>query len=89
MRIAIHTDSAHEHPHLHHHILWAVFAMIVFMFLFVRGVAGEAMTTTSGTMPALDAVQDSGRVSVVGTVRIYRVGDFERDYLSYREWDFR
>ena len=29
MRIAIHTDSIHEHPQLHHHILWAVFAMIV------------------------------------------------------------
>ena len=43
VRIAIHTDSTHEHPHLHHHILWAVFAMIVFMFLFVRGVAGAAM----------------------------------------------
>jgi len=41
VRIAIHTDSAHEHPHLHHHILWAVFAMIVFMFLFARAVAGE------------------------------------------------
>jgi len=136
VRIAIHTESAHEHPHLHHHILWAVFAMIVFMFLFVRGVAGEAMTTTSGTiaaapeqflgsvvdlpdaevrharsvqvftlaenwrslsadiavvvpMPALDAVQDSERVSVVGTVRIYRVADFERDYLWYRESDFK
>jgi len=57
VRIAIHTDSTHEHPHLHHHVLWAVFAMIVFMFLFVRGVAGEA-------------VRDSEHVSVVGTVQI-------------------
>ena len=67
MRIAIHTDSAHEHPHLHHHILWAVFAMIVFVFLFVRAVAGEAMTTTSGTIAAAP----------------------ERDYLWYRESDFK
>ena len=35
------------------------------------------------------AVQDSDRVSVVGTVRIYRVADFERDYLWYRESDFK
>jgi hypothetical protein len=39
--------------------------------------------------PALDAVQDSDTVSVVGTVRIYRVADFERDYLWYREGDFK
>ncbi len=136
MRIAIHSHSLHEHPHLHHHILWAVFVFIVLLLLFSRGVTGEAMVTTSGTIaaapesflgqqvdlpnaevrhsksvqvftlaenerslssditvivptPALDAVQDSERVSVRGTVRIYKVADFERDYLWYREADFR
>jgi hypothetical protein len=43
VRIAIHTDSTHEHPHLHHHILWALLALIVFVLLFSRGVAGAAM----------------------------------------------
>jgi hypothetical protein len=136
MRIAIHSQSTHEHPQLHHHILWAVFALIVLLLLFSKGVAGEAMITTSGTIaaapehflgqqvdlpdaevrhsksvqvftlaenerslssdiavivptPALDAVQDSERVSVTGTVRIYKVAEFERDYLWYREADFK
>jgi hypothetical protein len=137
VRIAIHTDSTHGHPHLRHHILWAAVVTLLFLLLlFSRSVAGEAMVTTSGTiaaapehflgqvvdlpnaevrhsrsvqvftlaedersissdiavvvpMPALDAVQDSERVSVVGTVRIYRVADFERDYLWYRESDFK
>jgi hypothetical protein len=136
VRIAIHTHSTHEHAHLHHHILWAMFALILFLLLFSRSVAGETKVTTSGTIaaapeqflgqvvdlpdaevrhaksvqvftlaenarslssditvvvptPALDAVQDSERVSVVGTVRIYRVADFERDYLWYRESDFK
>jgi hypothetical protein len=39
--------------------------------------------------PALDAVQDDEQVSVAGTVRVYRVADFERDYLWYREADFK
>ena len=136
MRIAIHSHATHEHPHLHHHILWAVIALIVLLLFFTRSVTGEAMVTTSGTIaaapehflgqqvdlpdaevrhsksvqvftlaenarslssdiavmvptPALDAVQDSERVSVTGTVRIYKVADFERDYLWYREADFK
>jgi hypothetical protein len=136
MRIAIHSSSTHEHPHLHHHILWALFALIVLLLFFTRSVTGEAMVTTSGTIaatpevflgqqvdlpdaevrhsksvqvftlaenersltsdiavvvptPALDAVHDSERVSVTGTVRIYRVSDFEREYLWYREADFK
>ena len=136
MRIAIHTESTHGHPHLHHHILWAIFALIVLLFLSTRSLAGDALVTTSGTIaaapeqflgrqvdlpdaevrhsksvqvftlaenarslssditvvvptPALDAVQESERVSVTGTVRIYRVADFERDYLWYREADFK
>ena len=48
MRIAIHTHTTHEHPHLHHHILWAVLAIIVFLFLFSRGVAGKTVTATDG-----------------------------------------
>jgi len=40
MRIAIHTDSIHEHPHLHHHILLAVLLLMVFLMLFSRTVAG-------------------------------------------------
>jgi hypothetical protein len=39
--------------------------------------------------PALDAVQDNEEVSVEGTVRVYNVADFERDYLWYREADFK
>ena len=37
----------------------------------------------------MDAVQDSERVSVAGTVRIYKVAEFEQDYLWYRESDFK
>ncbi|SRR5258706_13836553 len=136
MRIAIHPRSTHEHPHLHHHILWALFVLIVLLLFFTGRVTGAAMVTTSGTIaatpevflgqqvdlpdaevrhaksvqvftlaenerslssdiavivptPALDAVQDSERVSVIGTVRIYKVADFEREYLWYRETDFK
>ena len=39
--------------------------------------------------PALDAVQENEQVSIEGTVRLYRVADFERDYLWYREADFK
>jgi hypothetical protein len=39
--------------------------------------------------PALDAVQENEQVSVEGTVRLYKVAEFERDYLWYREADFK
>jgi len=39
--------------------------------------------------PALDAVEDDEQVSVEGTVRVYNVAEFERDYLWYREADFK
>jgi hypothetical protein len=39
--------------------------------------------------PALDAVQDNAQVSVEGTVRLYNVAEFERDYFWYREADFK
>ena len=40
MRIAIHTASTHEHAHLHHHILWALFALIMILLLASARVAG-------------------------------------------------
>lgn len=136
MRIAIHSHSSDEHTHVHHHVLWAVFALMVLLLMLSRSVTSEANFTTSGAIaasperflgqevdlpnaevrhskstqvftlaenenslssditvivptPALDAVQDSERVSVTGTVRIYKVADFERDYLWYREPDFK
>lgn len=136
MRIAIHSHSTHEHPHLHHHILWALFVFIVLMMLLSALVAADTTVTTSAVIaaapehffgqqvelpnaevrharsvqvftlaenrqspssdiavvvptPALDAVQDNEEVSVIGTVRLYRVADFERDYLWYREADFK
>ena len=52
MRIAIHRESTHGHPHLHHHILWAVFVLLVLMLFFTRTLAGEAMVTASGTIAA-------------------------------------
>jgi hypothetical protein len=52
VRIAIHSQSAHEHPHLHHHILWAVFALIVLLLFFSRPVAGGARITSSGSIAA-------------------------------------
>lgn len=39
--------------------------------------------------PALDAVEENELVSVEGTVRLYNVAEFERDYLWYREADFK
>jgi hypothetical protein len=39
--------------------------------------------------PALDAVHENEQVSVEGTVRLYKVAEFERDYLWYREADFK
>jgi hypothetical protein len=39
--------------------------------------------------PALDAVEENEQVSIEGTVRLYNVAEFERDYLWYREADFK
>jgi hypothetical protein len=130
--IAIHPHSPDEHPHLHqahlhHHLLWAIFVLLV-MLLLSALVAADAIVTTSGTIgtrvalpnaevrhvksvgvftlaenerslssditvivptPALDAVQENEQVSVEGTVRLYKVAEFERDYLWYREADFK
>jgi hypothetical protein len=138
--IAIHPHSPDEHPHLHqahlhHHVLWAIFVLLV-MLLLSALVAADAIVTTSGTIaaapdtflgtrvalpnaevrhvksvgvftlaenehslssditvivptPALDAVHENEQVSVEGTVRLYKVAEFERDYLWYREADFK
>ena len=43
MRIAIHTQSTHEHVHLHHHILWALFVLMILLLLFSRPVAGRTL----------------------------------------------
>jgi hypothetical protein len=43
VRIAIHPDSSHEHPTLHHHLAWACFLFLALMMLLselVRATAG-------------------------------------------------
>ena len=47
VRIAIHPDSSHEHPLLHHHLAWACFLFLVLMMLLSELVNGDARVTTS------------------------------------------
>ena len=57
MRVVIHPQTAHEHPHLHHHILWALFAMMVLFMLLTAHITGA---DGAGTWQAI--LEASGKI---------------------------